>query len=86
MDCFNSRQHFCNRLYSCEICKLYNGIRNGIVKSRNEVLDKWSKTEFVKSTNNIEAKGWLFDVLLCVEKIKKEEFSLDEVYAFEGYL
>jgi type II restriction enzyme len=61
-------------------------VQNGIVKSRNEVLDKWSKTEFVKSTGNIEAKGWLLDVLVCVERIKKKEFSLDEVYGFEAYL
>jgi type II restriction enzyme len=61
-------------------------VQNGIVRSKDEVLDKWSKTEFVKSTNNIEAKGWLLDVLVCVERIKKKEFSLDEVYAFEGVL
>lgn len=61
-------------------------VQNGISKSKNEVLDKWHKTEFVKSTNNIDSKGWLLDVLLCVEKIKKEEFTLDEVYRFESYL
>lgn len=61
-------------------------VQNGIVKSKNEVLDKWSKTDFVKSTSNIEAKGWLLDVLICVERIKKLEFSLDEVYAYEEFL
>lgn len=61
-------------------------VQNGIVKSKDEVLEKWSKTDFVKATQNIESKGWLLDVLMCVEKIKKEEFSLDDVYAFEGYL
>ncbi|WKZ37600.1 MAG: DpnI domain-containing protein [Anaerolineales bacterium] len=61
-------------------------VQNGIVKSKDEVLEKWSKTEFVKTTHNIESKGWLLDVLVCVEKIGKEEFSLDDVYAFEGYL
>jgi type II restriction enzyme len=61
-------------------------VQNGIVRNKDEVLDKWSKTGFVKSTNNIEAKGWLLDVLVCVERIKKQEFSLDEVYAFEGYM
>lgn len=68
-----------------EIGKIFF-IQNGIVKSKKEVLDKWSKTEFVKGTQNIEAKGWLLDVLMCVERIKKQEFSLDDVYAFEGYL
>ena len=47
--------------------------------------EKWSQTEFVKSTN-IEAQGWLLDVLVCVERIKKREFSLEDVYAFESVL
>jgi type II restriction enzyme len=68
-----------------EIGKIFF-VQNGIIKSKNEVLDKWNKTEFVKSTSNIEAKGWLLDVLLCVEKVKKKDFSLDDVYAFEGDL
>ncbi len=61
-------------------------IQNGIARSKEEVLEKWNKTEFIKSTQNVEAKGWLLDVLVCVEKIKKAEFSLDDVYAFEAYL
>lgn len=61
-------------------------VQNGVVKRKDEVLDRWSKTEFIKSTNNIEAKGWLLDMLLCVEKINKQDFSLDDVYAFAGYL
>jgi len=61
-------------------------VQNGVVKSKDEVLEKWSKTAFIKSTGNIEAKGWLLDVLLCVEKINKQDFSLDDVYAFESVL
>jgi type II restriction enzyme len=61
-------------------------IQSGVVKSKNDVLDKWSRTEFVKSTHNIEAKGWMLDVLLCVERIKQKEFSLEEVYKFESHL
>jgi type II restriction enzyme len=61
-------------------------VRDGVVRSKDEVLESWSKTGFVKSTGNIEAKGWLLDVLRCVERIKKRDFSLADVYAFEGYL
>jgi type II restriction enzyme len=61
-------------------------VQNGIAISKNKVLDRWSQTEFVKETRDFDAKGWVLDVLLCVERIKKEEFTLDEVYAFEGYL
>ena len=46
---------------------------------------RWGKTEFVKSTN-IQAKGWLLDVLLCVERIRKQGFTLVDVYVFESYL
>jgi type II restriction enzyme len=77
----------CNILMSSipELGKIFY-VQNGVAKSKNEVLDKWNKTEFVKTTRNIEAKGWLLDVLLCVERLKKREFTLDEVYDFEGYL
>ncbi len=68
-----------------ELGKIYY-VKDGITRSRDEVLEKWNKTEFVKETHNIDAKGWLLDVLTCVGKIRKNEFSLDEVYAFEEYL
>ena len=61
-------------------------VQGGIEIRKNEVLAKWKQTEFIKETNNIEAKGWLLDVLNCVEKIRKEEFSLDEVYKYENEL
>jgi type II restriction enzyme len=38
-------------------------VQNGVVKSKDEVLENWSKTDFVKTTQNIESKGWLLDVL-----------------------
>ena len=68
-----------------EIGKIFF-VQNGVRKSKDEVLEKWSKTDFVKAAQNIESKGWLLDVLMCVEKIKQAEFSLEDVYAFEGYL
>jgi len=43
------------------------------------------QTAFVKSTN-IEAKGWSLDAPVCVERIKKPEFTLDDVCVFEAYL
>jgi len=61
-------------------------IQNGVVNNRNDVLYKWSRTEFVKSAHDIEAKGWMLDVLICVERIKEKEFSLEEVYKFESFL
>ena len=61
-------------------------VRNGVKKSKEEVLSKWGKTTFVKTTSDIDAKGWLFDIFLCIDQLKKREFSLDDVYAFEPIL
>ena len=61
-------------------------VQNGVVRGKDEVLERWNKTTFVKSTGSIEAKGWLLDVLTCVERIKKVDFSLEDVYAFESVL
>jgi type II restriction enzyme len=68
-----------------ELGKIYY-INNGHINNKDDVLSNWSRTEFVKGTHNIEAKGWMLDVLICIEKIKKSEFSLDDIYGFESYL
>ena len=68
-----------------EIGKIFF-VQNGVCKSKDEVLEKWSKTDFVKAAQSVESKGWLLDVLMCVEKIRQPEFSLEDVYGFEGVL
>lgn len=35
---------------------------------------------------NIESRGWLLDVMKCVEQIGKEEFSINDIYAFVPHL
>lgn len=33
-----------------------------------------------------DLRGWLLDILKCVELLDKKEFSLDEIYTFEAFL
>ncbi|MGC2812925.1 MAG: hypothetical protein WA303_21470 [Bradyrhizobium sp.] len=33
-----------------------------------------------------ETRGWLLDVMRCVESLGRREFTLHEVYAFERHL
>ncbi|HEX9830378.1 MAG TPA: DpnI domain-containing protein [Thermodesulfobacteriota bacterium] len=61
-------------------------VRNRIVEPKEGVLDKWKKTLFLREEKEIVAKGWLLDIMRCVEKIGKKEFVLDDVYAFEKEL
>lgn len=61
-------------------------IKNGAVEPKNRVLKEWQKTLFLREEKNIAAKGWLLDVMKCVDKVGKKEFVLDDVYAFEKEL
>ena len=45
----------------------------------------WRSTLFLKDTAG-DARGWLIEVMKCVERIGREDFTLDDVYAHEGRL
>lgn len=61
-------------------------IKNGNVVSKQDVLDKWQKTVFLKQVKHTEAKGWILDTMNCIDSLNKEEFTLQDVYAFENDL
>lgn len=61
-------------------------VKNRHVESKEKVLAQWQRTLFLREEKEISAKGWLLDVMLCVEKLARKEFSLNEVYAFESEL
>lgn len=60
-------------------------VKNSEIISQKMVQEKWLRTAFLKS-KNLDSRGWILDIMSCVEKIKTNEFSLKEVYAFENYL
>lgn len=61
-----------------------------IIKQGNRVLSKdiIACYDNAKSLCNytLEARGWLLDVLSCVDRIRKVNFTLSDVYAFEEEL
>lgn len=61
-------------------------VRNSKVESRKKVIDGWQKTLFLRDEKKIEAKGWLLDIMRCVDKLGKKYFALDDVYAFADEL
>jgi type II restriction enzyme len=61
-------------------------IKNGKVESRKQVLGNWRKTIFLKEEKEVNAKGWILDIMNCIDKIGKGEFYLNEIYAFEKLL
>ncbi len=61
-------------------------IRNKQVEPKEKVLAEWQKTLFLREEKEISAKGWLLDVMRCVDKLGRREFTLNDVYAFENEL
>ena len=61
-------------------------VRSGQIEPKEKVLSGWQKTLFLREEKEISAKGWLLDVMRCVEKIGKQSFTLNDVYAFEQEL
>lgn len=61
-------------------------VKGGEVESRERILKNWSKTLFLREEKELAAKGWILDIMNCIDKIGEEEFSLSDVYAFEAVL
>ena len=61
-------------------------VKDKQIESKEKVLAKWQKTLFLREEKEIEAKGWLLDIMICVDKLGGKDFLLDEVYTFENEL
>jgi type II restriction enzyme len=60
-------------------------VQNGLIRPKDLVLEEWQRTLFLRD-QPLEARGWLLDVMKCVESLGKRDFTLDEVYSFESKL
>ncbi|GAA3841303.1 hypothetical protein AFIC_002723 [[Pseudomonas] carboxydohydrogena] len=60
-------------------------VQNGLVRPKDVVLEEWQKTLFLRQESQ-ETRGWLLDVMRCVESLRKPEFTLEDVYAFDRHL
>ncbi len=60
-------------------------VRDGRELPKHRVLEQWQKTLFLRHSS-ADARGWLIEVMKCVERIGRPDFDLDEVYAFESHL
>lgn len=61
-------------------------IENGTLIEPNIVQSIWQKTTFLSEKPELESRGWLLDIMGCIDKLKLEQFSLQQVYAFENHL
>jgi type II restriction enzyme len=61
-------------------------IKNRQIEPKEKVVANWQRTLFLREEKEILAKGWLLDIMRCVDELGKKEFMLDEIYHFEKYL
>ncbi|CAA6810748.1 MAG: Restriction endonuclease [uncultured Sulfurovum sp.] len=61
-------------------------VKNNNIQSKDEILEEWNKTAFLSDFSNLHAKGWLLDIIKCIEMLEVKNFSLYEIYTFEKYL
>jgi type II restriction enzyme len=68
-----------------ETGKIYY-IKNSQLQSKDKILEEWHKTSFLRNSLSLQAKGWILDILQCIEKLGSTTFSLNDIYKFEAYL
>ena len=61
-------------------------VKNKKIESKEKVLENWNKTLFLRKSKKVELKGWILDIMKCIDKLGKNEFALDEMYSFENLL
>lgn len=61
-------------------------VKDKQIQSKDKIMEEWGKMNFLQFSKNIQAKGWLLDIMSCVDKVKKPNFSLADIYKFETYL
>lgn len=60
-------------------------IKDKCITNPNEVLIRFQKTLFLRDKSG-DLKGWLLDVMKCIDKLQKQTFYLEDIYQFEKAL
>jgi len=61
-------------------------VKNNALQSKDKIIEDWNKTIFLGQTNNIQSRGWILDIIKCIEKLNKQQFTLHDIYKFEKLL
>jgi type II restriction enzyme len=61
-------------------------VKDGAACPQEAVRLAWRQCLFLRSEANVAARGWLIDVMACIDDIGRQEFTLSDVYAFDQRL
>ena len=60
-------------------------IKNGIILDKNDFLKRVCAADAL-NISDMNSRGWMFDVMCCVDSISGTSFSLHDMYQFEDRL
>lgn len=60
-------------------------IKDSKIIDKNKVSYAFNQTLFLRE-KKIDSKGWILDIMKCVDSLKNNNFTLDEIYSFENKL
>lgn len=60
-------------------------VRDSKEIDKNNVIAEWKSTEFLRNCNQ-QSRGWIIDIMNCIDAISENQFTLNQMYSFEKYL
>ena len=60
-------------------------VKNNITINQDKVISNYQRTKTLQ-TKNLESRGWIMDILICINKLPNDNFTLNQMYAFEKEL
>ncbi len=60
-------------------------VKQSQIIPQNQIIEDWKKVSFIKKRKG-ESKGWIIDIMKCIDNIPNIDFTLADVYKFEDIL
>lgn len=60
-------------------------VKDGVVAKKEDVVSKLRRTAFLEHLDSTK-RGWLVDVMKCLDRLDADDFNLSDVYSFEDEL
>lgn len=60
-------------------------VKDATVNKKQNVIAEWRRTSFLEDICN-NRRGWTMDVMNCIERLNKSEFTLSDMYRFSEEL
>jgi type II restriction enzyme len=60
-------------------------VKNTEIINREKVKESFSRTLFIRD-KSLDSKGWILDILKCIDLIPNKDFKLEDIYKFETNL